>query len=220
MDLKIEQISKAIQKNFNQLSNELDIKDLLRELFEQSLICIFDYETLISKTRIERNYDFFMNIDMHGEAVGKEFLLWLEKTNNALFLKTSTTQTKEICCDLNDYDEVVKEQLCIKKQFVLLLRRMNANAIAPQLFEDEYFDRDDLESILILPTRKQRANQLLTLLVGRLKTSYIKLGVLSSFTRALAMFQPELCNEFMTRTFSSTQNNNKALNQQNMPAHV
>ena len=204
MDLNLDQLAKAIQKNFIQLSKELDIKDLLHELHEQSLMCIYDYEILLSKTRIERNYDFFMNIDMYGEAVGRKFLFWLDRTNEPLFFKLSTTKPLDKT-HVGDYEGAKNAQLSIKKQYVLLLKRINANAIAPQLFEDGYFDRDDLESIFILPTRKQRANQLLTLLVTRLKTNQINLGVLPSFTKALGMVQPDLCNEFMTRTFSIVQ---------------
>ena len=207
MELNLEQLTKVIQKNFIQLSSDLDIKEVLDELYEESLICIYDYEMLISKTRIERNFDFFMNIDMYGEAVGKKFLFWLDRINKSLFVKLTSTQMQESKTYSGDFEEAKNAQLCIKKQYVLLLKRINANAIAPQLFEDGYFDRDDLESIFILPTRKQRANQLLTLLVTRLKTNQINLGVLRSFTKALGMFQPDLCNEFMTRTFSIVQSN-------------
>ena len=197
--MDLEQLSKLIQNNFIELSSKLDIKELLNELYEQSLICILDYDTLLSKTRVERNYYFFMNIDMYGERVGKKFLSWLNIINESLFFKLTNTQTQDKT-DVGDYEGAKKEQECIRKQSVLLLKRLNANAIAPQLFEYGYFNRNELESIIILPTRNEKARRLLTLLT-KLTTSQIRLGVLSTFTKALGMYQPDLCNDFMSKSF-------------------
>ena len=72
MEINVEQLTKVVQKNFILLTTEVEIKELLDELYEQSLLCIYDYESLLSKTRIERNYDFFMNIDMYGAAVAPQ----------------------------------------------------------------------------------------------------------------------------------------------------
>ena len=49
MDINISKLTKVIQKNFNKLSSELDIQELLDELHEQSLLCLYDYDTLHSK---------------------------------------------------------------------------------------------------------------------------------------------------------------------------
>ena len=206
MDIHIEQLTKIIQKNFIQLSTELDLKDLINELYEQSLICILDYDNLLSKTRVERNYYFFMNIDMYGERVGKKFLSWLKITNNTLYCKLINTQTLDKA-EFGDYEGAKNDQECIRKQSVILMKRMNANAIAPQLFEYGYFNRNDLESIFILPTRTEKARRLLTLLTTKLTTNQIKLGVLSTFTKVLGIYQPDLCNEFMSKSFCNVENN-------------
>ena len=197
MEINVEQLTKVVQNNFILLTTEVEIKELLDELYEQSLLCIYDYESLLSKTRIERNYDFFMNIDMYGAAVAKKFMFWLDKRHEPLFFKLSNTQTHEKKEAIDDFESARKGQDCIRKQYVLLLKRLNANAIAPQLFQDGFLNRDHLKSVYILSTRKQRANQLLILLTARLRTNQIKVGVISSFTKALSVYQPDLCEEFM-----------------------
>ena len=80
MEINVEQLTKVVQKNFILLTTEVEIKELLDELYEQSLLCIYDYESLLSKTRIERNYDFFMNIDMYGTLHYNYFktVSWIE----------------------------------------------------------------------------------------------------------------------------------------------
>ena len=65
-EINVGQLTKVVQKNFILLTTEVDMKELLDELYEQSLLCFYDYESLFSKTRMERNYDFFTNIDVYG----------------------------------------------------------------------------------------------------------------------------------------------------------
>ena len=57
MDIKT--LSKTIQKNFISLSSKLDIKEFLEKMYENNSICIYDFEHLLSKPRIERNFYFF-----------------------------------------------------------------------------------------------------------------------------------------------------------------
>ena len=122
MEINVEQFTKVVQKNFILLTTEVEISELLDELYEQSLLCIYDYESLLSKTRIERNYDFFMNIDMYGAAVAKKVMFWLDKRHEPLFFKLSNTQTHEKKKAIDDFESARKGQDCIRKQYVLLFK--------------------------------------------------------------------------------------------------
>ena len=120
MEINVEQLTKVVQNNFTLLTTEVDIKELLDELYEQSLLCIYDYKLLLSKTRIERNYDFFMNIDMYGAAVANKFMLWLDKRHEPLFFKLSNTQTNEKNEAIDDFESARKGQDCIRKHYVVI----------------------------------------------------------------------------------------------------
>ena len=47
-----------------------------------------------------------------------------------------------------------KDTIAHQKQYVLLVKRLNANAIKPHLFQDGYMDIDNLESIYTFYQRK------------------------------------------------------------------
>ena len=188
-----------IQRNFTTISKEIDLKDLLNNVYETGFMCFYDFNTLMSKSCVERNYDFLLNLQMYGERVGLAFIIWLGEMYPKLDdLLEKTIIQRESDTELN-YEKATKDQDYIRKQYVLLLRRVNPNAIAPQLYEDGFFDRDDLESIFIKNTRQERASKLMSKITGRLKTSYIRAGVFESFTKALKSFQPDLHREFLSK---------------------
>ena len=188
--MNISKLEKVIQLNFVELTNVLDIGELLDNLYQESLLCVFHYELLRTKTRVERNYDFFLNIHRFGEAVERQFQDWLSNKHKELYHKLITT---DVGTDARNYDRKEEDQNCIRKQMVLLLKRINANAIVPQLYQDGLMNQDDVESIYILPTRKKRAHHLLMLLTTR----YRGPGLLTSFTKALRNYQPHLCDTFL-----------------------
>ena len=199
-------LSRKIQHNFTKLTSQIDLKHFISHLYEQELICFYDFDYLLSKICIERNQQFLLNLDMYGEKVRRAFLLWLEDTYNDIFQLLCKTKLKRMPINLEGAEQfqIAKtDQDLIRKQYVLLLKRINANAIAPQLFQDGYLDRDDMESIWILKTRKQRANELLIQLTGRLKSSQIRMGVFLSFTQALRIYQSDLCDEFLAKTYAA-----------------
>ena len=112
-----------------------------------------------SKTCVERNYDFLLNLEMYGERVGLMFINWLgEKYPELNSLLEKTVIQRNLDSELN-FAQAKNDQDYIRKQYCLLLKRVNPNAIVPQLFEDGYLDRDDVETILIRNTRKEKTNQ-------------------------------------------------------------
>ena len=213
MSSEIENIVCFIRKNFVKLSENLNIVDLLKKLHEAGLLCYVDYDSLSSKSRVEQNIEFLLNMDMYGEGVGKFFLAWLESTHKAFFdnlNKASVASASGLSPE--QFEIVEKDQNLIRKQFVLLLKRINANAIAPFLFQDGFFSRDDLEKIFVLKTRRERANAFLTQIIGRVRSSQIRLGIFSSFTRGLQIYQPELFEEFISKSFDVTLEGEKSAN--------
>ena len=107
---------------------------------------------------------------------------WLHKKGLTL---STCTQTQS--------ERASEDQNRIRRKLVLLSKHINANAVVPHLFQDGYLKRDEVERIHLLPTRNERAHQLLTLLTSR----YRSIGLLDSFTRALGMYQPHLCADFL-----------------------
>ena len=71
--MEIEHICKVIQMNFLLLCGNLELEGFVYELYQESLLCEYDFDSLISKARYERNVEFFLNIEMHGEAVWTRF---------------------------------------------------------------------------------------------------------------------------------------------------
>ena len=196
-------LSKKIQMNFIELASQLDLIDFIHELSEHCLICPYDYDILVSKTRIERNFLFFMNIDVYSEKAQEYFLSWLKKANNGLYTKLICTDIKpNIVPTSEQFETARKEQNLIRKQLVLMLKRINANAIAPQLFQDGFLNRDHLERIFVLQTRKQRSHELLNQIIGRLTNTQILLGILKSVLNALRIYQPDLHDEFVAKNLS------------------
>ena len=192
---------RIIQKNFIPLSSQLDLYCFLRELYEQNLICVFDFDMLLSKARVERNVLFFMNIDIYSKAAHQYFLSWLKNNHELLYnqlMNTKINPNHEVATT-EQVETSREEQNQIRKQFVLLLRRINPNAIAPQMFQDGFLTRDQLEVIFSYPTRKQRSYELCSQLIGRLNNTQILLGVSKSLYNSLNTHQPDLYAEFISK---------------------
>ena len=170
----------VIQQNFVELTETLDIQEFLS--VNKSLMSKYDYEHMLSMNRMDRNYDFLLNIQRFGKEVGHRFMSWLHEKGLTL---TTCTQTQS--------ERASEDQNRIRRKLVLLSKHINANAVVPHLFQDGYLKRDEVERIHLLPTRNERAHQLLTLLTSR----YRSIGLLDSFTRALGMYQPHLCADFL-----------------------
>ena len=201
MDLK--ELCDQIRKNIINIASKIELKEFLSRMYEQNLICFYDYDHLLFKCESDRNFTFLLNIDMYGTKVCSEFIDFLHKTEKDLFnqlMKPSEKTVKPIVDDdlRTLFETAKKDQNLIRREYVLLQKRINPNAIAPQLFQDGYLTRDDLESIFVEKTRIKRAGALMHELVGRMKTTQIRLGVFTSFTKALSMYQADLCEEFLS----------------------
>ena len=170
----------VIQQNFVELTETLDIQEFLS--VNTSLMSKYDYEHMLSMNRMDRNYDFLLNIQRFGKEVGHRFMSWLHEKGLTL---STCTQTQS--------ERASEDQNRIRRKLVLLSKHINANAVVPHLFQDGYLKRDEVERIHLLPTRNERAHQLLTLLTSR----YRSIGLLDSFTKALGMYQPHLCTDFL-----------------------
>ena len=173
-------LQELIQQNFVHLTESLDVQDFINTC--PSSLCIYDYEHLRAMNRMDRNYDFLLNIQRFGTAVGQQFASWLDQQG---FKHTANTSTP--------VQPSGDDQARIRRRLVLLTRNMNANADTPPLFQDGYLNKEEVERIYIHPTRKERTHHLLTMLISR----HRKPGLLNSFTKALRMYQPHLCEEFM-----------------------
>ena len=78
----------VIQQNFVELTETLDIQEFLS--VNASLMSIYDYEHMLSMNRMDRNYDFLLNIQRFGKEIGHQFVSWLYEKGLTLSTYTQT----------------------------------------------------------------------------------------------------------------------------------
>ena len=123
-----------IRRNFTILTAKLTLTEFIHNLYERGLLTYYDYESLISKSRINQNRELIFNLEMYGEIVIAELIQWLETNNHDLHKKVMETQ-KQNSGYVQREEERVEHKKQIMKNFVLLNKCLNVNVIAPRLYQ-------------------------------------------------------------------------------------
>lgn len=165
-----------VKQNFVLLSNELNLHVLLPILKEKNLITLYDYESLQSKSNIQRNQEFLLNLDMYGEDCEQEFYKYLE----SLEIRLSYTKTHFVADNSygGTYDKI---EFTISK-------RINATAVAAKLYEYGFLRSEKLENVIAAPTRYKKTAELL----HDFHRSTKRPGFITCFLRTLKEVQPTL----------------------------
>ena len=174
---------RIIKQNFVFLSMKLDLQDLLPILVSKNLLTHYDYESLQSKSRIRRNQEFLLNLDMYGDDCEKEFYKYLE----TLSLRLKDNETHFIAGTYNG-DKYIKVHS-------LLRTRINAAAIAPKLYEYGYLNLEKLEKVLASCTQMQKASEL----IENFDRAARRPGFMSCFLETLKEIQPTLYRDVLQK---------------------
>ena len=133
------------------LSLNLDLIDFLVKLTTKGFLSSYDCQSLLALSKLRRNHEFLLNLDMYGEDCENEFFTFLKASKIELSngLSSETHQSS----GLHDRASYVKVHC-------LLLTRINANLIAIRLYEKDLLKASQLEQVLVQSTRMDRSRAL------------------------------------------------------------
>ena len=152
---------KKIQRNFTILTSKLTLNEFIHNLYERGLLTYYDYESLISKSRINQNRELIFNLEMYGETVIAEFIQWLQTNNHDLHTKVMETQQHNSGYVQRE-EERVEHKKQIMKNYVLLNRCVNVNVIAPRLYQHQLLSPEQFLEMMQEPNRFKQARIFLT----------------------------------------------------------
>ena len=178
---------RAIRHNFMKLCLNLDLNDFLAKCLENKSISDYDYQYLYSFSRLRRNQEFLLSLDMYGEDCHTDLIQYIKTTE----IKIS----ENFCCEKPTTSNFSGNRYSYTKIHSLLISKINASLIAIRLYESEEIDGAQLEQVLTQTTRLDRSRTLCILIERRASRP----GFLSSFITSLRNEQPDLHKQVMTK---------------------
>ena len=178
-----------VQEHFALLLNRLKLQPFIDNLFSTGVLHSYDYATLCDKKRMHQNLEFLLNIEIYDAM--ELFSDWLSTADVALY---STVIEKKVR-DVRFTQKTLFSSRIMLRNYSILRTYVNAQVVAPYLYQERILSSDDLQSVMTLPTRCERLNILLPILSRNT-------GNPDHYTivqRVIRKFQPSLFNR-ITKT--------------------
>ena len=168
------------------LSLNLDLINFLVKLTTKGFLSSYDCQLLLALSKLRRNHEFLLNLDMYGEDCENEFYTFLKTTKVVL----SEDLWSKTCQSSSNYDRD-----SYIKVHCHLLSKINANVIAIRLYEKDLLTSAQLEQVLAKSTRMDRSG----VLCSYIERAVSRPGFMEGFITSLKDEQPGLHRQVLVK---------------------
>ena len=168
------------------LSLNLDLVNFLVKLTTKGFLSSYDCQSLLALSKLRRNQEFLLNLDMYGEDCENDFFTLLKASK----IDLSSDLISETHQSSGRHDRA-----SYFKVHCLLLSKINANLIAIRLYEKGLLDGSELEQVLVQCTRKNRSHTL----CNRIERAASRPGFMEGLIATLKGEQKDLHRQVLTK---------------------